>query len=197
LRIIGLTGQYCAGKNAYANLFLAKGYPMVEVDTLGHEALSAAKEEIVAAFGKEVLTVDGTIDRKRLGSIVFADSHKLAVLESITHPRMVAACVRMLDQWEKEGCQAAILNAALLHRMKLDVLCDYICFIEAPLCTRYKRAVARDHATLKGFTQKLRAQRDIRRKAIIGTDAVFIMKNSGDMSLIHRQVEGFCVTIGL
>ena len=103
MRIIGLTGPYCAGKNTYADLFLARGFSIIDVDTLGHDALLDAQDEIVTVFGNRILASNGTIDRKRLGSIVFASSPELVKLEKITHPRMVAACIRLLEQWNHEG----------------------------------------------------------------------------------------------
>ena len=84
---------------------------------------------------------------------------------------------------ESRGREVAVLNAALLHRMALDVLCDNVCFIQTPLCVRYRRAVVRDGATLASFVQRIRSQKDIKPNLMHGADSVYVMKNSRDMHL--------------
>lgn len=194
---IGLTGPYCAGKNQVADLFIARGFPMIEVDALGHEALREAQGELVSAFGAGIVSGDGGIDRKRLGVLVFADADKLRKLESIVHPRMVASCIRLLEQYGKADTVAVVVNAALLHRMHLDAVCDAVCFVTSPLWVRYRRAVDRDHATCRSFFRIWRAQRDIAPSGIDGPAILHIVKNSRDRAFIHRQVDEFCATMGI
>lgn len=194
---IGLTGPYCAGKDLVAKDFAERGFICIDVDSLGHDALQEAVEELTAVFGPDIRTSEGAVDRKRLGVLVFRDKKKLKKLESIVHPRMVESCIRLLDHYEKEGVPVVVINAALLHRMALDVLCDAICFVTAPLWTRYRRAKIRDGATALSFMRILCSQRDIKRSHIQGAFRLFLLKNSRDTAFIHRQVDNFCVTMGL
>ena len=113
--VIGITGKACAGKNAYSSVFASFGFPVVDVDTLGHAALQTSEQKIIQAFGSDILT-GGAIDRKKLGALVFSDPRKLKVLESISHPEMVEACKHMIDQARQQNKEAIILNAALLGR---------------------------------------------------------------------------------
>jgi len=92
--IIGLTGGYCAGKNAVAAILERLGWTCIDVDRLGHEAIDLAREAIVARFGPGVLGRDGLVDRKAVASIVFADPAALADQEAIVHP----IAIRLLDE---------------------------------------------------------------------------------------------------
>ena len=87
--VLGLTGQYCAGKDAVARILERNGFRVIDVDRVGHEVLEERREEVAAAFGPGVRRADGSIDRRALGRIVFADPAALARHEAIVHPAMV------------------------------------------------------------------------------------------------------------
>ncbi len=194
--VIGITGKACAGKNVYASVFSSFGFPVVDVDSLGHAVLQDSKEAVVQAFGSGVLS-DGHVDRKKLGALVFSDHHKLQVLEAISHPRMVEACNRLIEEAELQKQPAIILNAALLGRMGLDCLCDHILFIRAPLLVRFLRAKGRERISWKRFLARERAQKDIDVAALAKKATVKVLHNTRSRTLIHRQVATYCATMGL
>ena len=196
MKIIGLTGGYCAGKNEVAAIIAKKGATVIDVDRLGHQALEVAKEEIATQFGQQVCNNDGSIDRKQLGTIVFSE-HRVKELEQIVHPLMRQTCIEMVESYSTQHVEAVVLNAALLHRMHFDILCDIICFVTACLPLRFYRAVKRDRMGLISFVQRLQAQQDIRPDVFDGNANVYIMSNSGGRGNIRRQVEDLCVTIGM
>ena len=74
--IIGLTGKICAGKDTFASLLPEDRFAVIDVDALGHEALAENKDKVAEAFGADVIRSDGTVDRKKLGAIVFSDKAK-------------------------------------------------------------------------------------------------------------------------
>ena len=197
LIVIGLTGRYCAGKNHIASLFERRGFALIDVDKLGHQTLQEARESLAVTFGREILIEDGAIDRKKLGAIVFSDAHRLHQLEQIVHPLMVRQCLRMVEHQRALGAYAVVLNAALLHRMKLDAWCDAVCFVSAPKWLRLLRAIRRDKATVSSFLRVERSQRDIRVGMIDGARTVHIVENWGPVPFIHRQVQEFCATMGI
>lgn len=197
LIVIGLTGKYCAGKNAIATLFAARDIPIIDVDMLGHDALEQAKDELIALFGRRIITAKGAVDRRTLGAIVFSNPQALRNLEHAVHPKMVAMCMRMVESHRNASERAVVVNAALLHRMNLDILCDAVCFVKAPWMLRYMRAVKRDDATLKSFVRMDKSQQDIEPSEIRGSKTLHIIKNWGRSAFIHRQVDEFCATMGL
>lgn len=196
MKVIGLTGGYCVGKNQYAAEFAARGVPVIDVDELGHEILDECKEDVVARFGPAIRDERGSIDRKRLGAIVFG-SDSLSDLESILHPHMVRRCVELIEDYRESSSKAVIVNAALLHRMHLDVLCDEVCFITANLLVRYLRCKKRDGLTIRAFIRRINAQKDIKSTLVESASHVYVMDNSCHRGIIHRQVDELCVTIGL
>jgi len=91
IRVIGLTGGIASGKSTVASFFEKRGVPVIDADQLARAAVlpgSPALHCIVAAFGNEVLAADGSLDRKRLGTLVFTTETKRRKLEEILHPEI-------------------------------------------------------------------------------------------------------------
>ncbi len=194
--VIGLSGKACAGKNQYANVFSSVGCLCIDVDKLGHQALENNHDKLTTAFGDGILE-SGVVNRKALGAIVFSDAKKLRELELITHPWMVEACKQSIEEARGKALEAVVLNAALLHRMGLDALCDEILFIKAPLLFRYNRCRTRERLSLKRFWLREASQKDIQTKVFPAKARVEVFHNIGSLSLIHRQVLGYCGRIGV
>jgi len=197
LTIIGLTGRYCAGKDHVATLFAERNIPVIDVDKLGHQVLGEVGDQLVSEFGNTIMREDGSVDRKRLGSLVFADPERLKALERIVHPHMVRRCMMLIEAHAQTDKRALVINAALLGRMKLDVLCDAVCFVHAPVLVRLLRSMHRDGSTIKSFLRMEKAQQDITVREIKGAQSVHILENWGRKPFIHRQVHEFCATMGI
>ncbi|GHV38638.1 hypothetical protein AGMMS49546_09390 [Spirochaetia bacterium] len=156
-RIIGLTGAYCAGKNHVAKLLEARGFPVLDVDKLGHRAIETEKEAILARFGESVLGADGAVDRRLLGAKVFGRGEELAALEAIVHP----AANRMTLEWiEARGERPCVINAALLHRSAALPYLDAIIIVKAPALTRLLRARKRDQLPWIALIKRFGSQRN-------------------------------------
>jgi dephospho-CoA kinase len=115
--VIGLTGGIGSGKSTVTEMLRAKGAAVVHADLVGHEVYrpdTKVWDEVVAAFGRQVLDPDGQIDRRKLGSIVFADPKALVRLNAITHPPMRRLMAERLDELRRQGERVAVLEAALL-----------------------------------------------------------------------------------
>src|SRR5688500_3024817 len=98
MRRVGLTGGIATGKSHVSGVVEALGVPTIDADVLAHEAVapgSAALEAVKARFGTSVLDARGAIDRRKLGSVVFADTQARKDLEAIIHPGVVEA----IDRW--------------------------------------------------------------------------------------------------
>jgi dephospho-CoA kinase len=197
LIIIGVTGKYCAGKSSISKMIGQRGCREIDVDKLGHQALELCKQQLVDKFSDKILNDDNSINRLALKEIVFSKGSELKKLESIVHPKMVEMTLDIIKQEKDREAKAVIINAALLHRMHLDLHCDILCYVKSPLLIRYSRAKVRDNVTCKSFIRMQQAQKDIRMTNFDGNFDMYVVHNGTKNELIHRQVDEFCITIGI
>ena len=115
---VGLTGSIGVGKSFVASVFEELGCHVLDADDTAREVVapgSGGLEEIVRQFGTDMLQRDGTLDRQRLGSIVFANDEKRELLNSILHPRIIQRQDEILRDWEIDDPNGiAIVDAALM-----------------------------------------------------------------------------------
>jgi dephospho-CoA kinase len=118
MRKIGLTGGIASGKSTVAAMLRELGFDVIFADEISRRLLDpgqAAYEETVREFGREIVRPDGTLDRKKIAAIVFADRAQLARLNAIIHPRVEAQILKQFADWEREGNRSvAFVEAALL-----------------------------------------------------------------------------------
>jgi dephospho-CoA kinase len=180
--VLGLTGGYCAGKDAAARILAARGFSVIDVDAVGHEVLGLKAAEVAAAFGPSVRREDGTIDRRALGRIVFSDPAALRRHEAIVHPAMVEivkarAAARQGD---------TLINAAILFRLGLEGLCDAVLCVTAPLPVRLLRAMRRDSASPGRALARIRSQKGLCPKSHGSAVDILIVRNSGSLLRLER-----------
>ena len=165
--MLGLTGGYCAGKNAVAAILEKKGWTCIDVDKLGHEAIDMAADAIRERFGAAIMGRDGRIDRRALARIIFSDPAALADQEAIVHP----IAVRLMEERIAAAVEAArasgieprvCVNAALLHRAAIIPSCDAIIEVRASLLVRVARGMKRDRAGLLATLRRISRQRFFR-----------------------------------
>lgn len=142
IKVIGISGKYCSGKSMITRFFREWGFTCIDVDKIGHILLDREQSSIVESFGPTILNPDtGKIDRRVLGKMVFADDQMLARLEGMLHPGMVEEIQSIIRSATR---YPVILDAALLFRMQLHVICQKILWVQAPAFIRFLRAARRD-----------------------------------------------------
>lgn len=182
-KLIGLTGQYCAGKNHVASILEARGIPVLDVDKLGHLALEQEKAAITARFGTDILNADGSINRKALGARVFGNPGDLADLEAIVHPR----ANQLTETWIASRTEPALaINAALLHRSAAFQKLTCIIIVQAGLLTRLFRAKKRDKLPLFELLKRFKSQHQFNAQYFQGNADTYIVKNRGVLGTCAR-----------
>jgi dephospho-CoA kinase len=182
-KLIGLTGMYCAGKNHAARLLEKRGLPVLDVDTLGYQAIEAEKAAVVQRFGPEILGRDGAVDRRALGEKVFGKPRELAALEEIVHP----GANRLTEKWIAglpEG--PCVINAALLHRSVVFDRLDFIIIVQAPLLTRFLRALRRDRIPVLPLIRRFKSQRKFMSLYLSQNADIYRVDNWGYFSICSR-----------
>jgi len=159
MMILGLTGGYCAGKNEVAVLLEQKGWHVIDVDKLGHAALAIVSRELAESFGNDVVDPDGSVNRTKLGRIVFSDEAQLEKLESIVHPSMLSLLDQAIASAMQNKEDKVCINAALLYRFPQVSLCRAILEVRAPLYLRLARAQHRDQIGIDRALKRIDRQR--------------------------------------
>lgn len=162
MQVIGLTGGSGSGKS-YVSRYLAGVYGMkiIDADKIGHDIIqrgTAVYDEILQAFGKEIVNDQGEIDRKKLGSIVFANQEKLDLLNQMTHPVIYRCILEQLHAFESKGVAYCVIDAALLIQAGMDKIVDSIWVVTAPLKVRIQRLLLRDDTTEEKIMKRIEKQ---------------------------------------
>lgn len=144
--VVGLVGAIGAGKSAAARCFAARGAAVVDADALGHAALR--QPVIVAAlverWGPRVLRDDGTLDRREIGRIVFADPTERAALEAAVFPDITGRAREEISAAQTNPAVAfVVLDAAVLLEAGWGDLVDALVYVDAPPDVRLARVAAR------------------------------------------------------
>ncbi|MFJ2004055.1 dephospho-CoA kinase [Streptomyces chartreusis] len=147
---VGLTGGIGAGKSEVSRLLVEHGAVLIDADRIAREVVAPGTPglaAVVEAFGEDVLAADGSLDRPKLGSIVFADADRLGVLNSIVHPR-VGARSRELEEAAAEDA-VVIHDVPLLTENGLAALYDLVVVVDTAPDTQLDRLVR-----LRGMTEE-------------------------------------------
>ncbi len=181
--VIGVTGKYCSGKNTVAEILAGYAIEIIDEDRIGHEALEAKRGRIAATFGSGVINSDGSIDRRQLARLVFGDAETLSRLESIVHPWMTAETERRIR--ESHSRRVAI-NAALLVKMELHRLCDFVILVRSPALIRFVRGLRRDGFSPFSLLRRMKAQRTLN-DGIKNVDTV-VVRNIVSKRKLERRI---------
>ena len=187
---VGLTGSIAVGKSFVLGVLADLGCRVLNADVTAREVVapgSSALQLVVEAFGKEMLTTDGTLDRARLGSVVFADEQKRLRLNSILHPFIIAAQDEQMQKWESEDPKGiAVIDAALMIESggyrRFDKLIVVHCRPEVQL----QRLMSRDGLDRERAQQRIAAQMSQEEKKKF---ADFLIDTSDGFDNVRQQTE--------
>jgi len=158
---LGLTGGSGAGKGYVSEIFLRYGIKSLDTDKVSRMVCMPGTPclcEIKNEFGSDVIREDGTLDRKGLGKIVFGDRDKLLKLNSITHHYILDECKKWLNEREKSGDFAAIIDAPQLYESRFNRYCDYVIAVLADRELRIKRITERDSISREDAVKRINNQ---------------------------------------
>jgi dephospho-CoA kinase len=185
---IGLTGGIGTGKSVVAQVLEEQGAVILNADLVGHEVYARggpAYDEVIAEFGAEVVAADGSIDRKKLGPIVFSSREKLARLNAITHPRMKQMMREKLADVARGGTEVAVLEAALLFDAGWDDLTDEVWVTVVDAETAARRASERSGIPVGQVLKRIQKVQMASDERIRRSDVV--IDTSGTLEDTHRR----------
>lgn len=185
---IGLTGGIGTGKSVVAQLLAEQGAAILDADRVGHEVYAPggpAYDDVIAEFGAEVVAGDGSIDRKKLGPIVFSSPEKLARLNAITHPRMKEMMRARLADVAADGVDVAVLEAALLFDAGWDDLTDEVWVTVVDAETAARRASERSGIPVEQVLERIQKAQMASDERIRRSDVV--IDTSGTLEDTRRR----------
>ncbi len=190
-KIIGLTGGIATGKSTVSAILKCKGFKVIDADIIAREVVEIGKSaynDIVSAFGRQILNEDLTINRSKLGDIIFHDSESRNKLNSIVHPRVTKEILRQINKYSKNN-NVIFLDIPLLIEQKeklKDLLIDEIWLVYTSQEIQIKRLIKRDNIDFDKASVKIRTQIPIDEKRKY---ADVIIDNTNDISALKKTLD--------
>ena len=189
MTVIGVTGISGSGKTTVTRMLAKMGGYTIEADPLAHMVMrkgQPAYAEIVTAFGTGILDNEGEISRPALGKLVFEHKQKLAQLEGIIHPKVIAITNTKLAQAKATGkYKFAVIDAALLIEANMHKSCHSCWLITANHDIRLKRIMARDNITQEAAEKRLASRKG---DQALKPHASIIIENNGNIDTLKKNV---------
>jgi dephospho-CoA kinase len=188
--LVGLTGGYATGKSFVASELQRRGCHLIYADELGHRVLEPSGEAYApsaAIFGTKILQPDGTIDRKKLGAVVFEDPELLAKLTAVVHPAVFRLEHDMIAHYtasDPEGI--VVIEAAILIESGRHSRVDRLILTACDTETQIERGMRRDSITRQQALARLARQMPLEQKRPF---AHFVIDTGGTKEKTVRQVE--------
>ncbi|MDD5289102.1 MAG: dephospho-CoA kinase [Dehalococcoidales bacterium] len=188
-KVIGLTGGIGSGKSTVSQCLAELGAVIIDADNVGHEAYQPNTEtwqELVKTFGKQILSADNTIDRKKLGVIVFGSPEELKRLNGIVHPRMFDMMKKRIEDYRQKGTKVVVLDAAILFEANWAPLAEDVWVVVANEENVIRRAVARTGLTEEQIRSRIRSQMSNEERM---KRAKVVIHNDGTMEELRIKVK--------
>jgi dephospho-CoA kinase len=186
--VIGLTGGIASGKSTVSAMFSDLGITVIDADIearLAVEKGENAYSDIVSYFGSEILDETGAINRPKLGGIVFNDSEKRNVLNSIVHPAVRERMAQKRQLAEAANEKAVVLDIPLLFESKLTGLVEKIIVVYVDKNTQLKRLMDRNGFSMEEAMARINSQMPLQDKVGLA-DAV--INNNGSIEESRKQL---------
>ena len=161
--IVGLTVPTGAGKSTVSQVMHENGWTIIDADALSREAVapgSSCVMQLCGAFGEDIRTPDGGINRRLLAKRAFSSREKTGLLNSIVHPWVFLRTLELVNGYRKRRHTHFVFDAPLLFESNADVMCDFVLSVVAPESVRIKRIMRRDLLTEEQARLRLSAQYD-------------------------------------
>ncbi len=187
---VGLTGGVATGKSTVSKLFVECGASLIDADVLAREAVAPgqpALRKIAETFGRELLRPDGTLDRDRLGKVVFGDPKHLEKLNAIVHPYVaVAQEQRSREIAGKDPHAVIVYDAALLIEAGAHTRMDKIIVVTADAQTQLTRLKTRNHLSVEEGKRRIAAQLPLAEKVKV---ADYVIDGTLPLEQLRKEVQ--------
>ena len=193
---IGLTGGIASGKSLVAELFRRLGAAVIDSDSIAREVVEPGAtgwQSVVAKFGQDILSPDSTIDRAKLGRIIFSDRERRNTLNAILHPLIINTVRERVAALGRQYPEALVVtDIPLLIECGLQHEFDAVIVVWSPVELQRKRLMERDGLSAAEAQQRIDAQMALNEKQ---AHATYVIKNDGSEKQTEEQVKKIFLTI--
>lgn len=189
MKLVGLTGGIASGKSTVAKILESLGSAIVNADALSREVVEPGREawqEIVAAFGAEVLQPDQGLDRQKLRTTIFNNPEARRKIESIIHPRVRALAEQRIREHTAAGFDIVVYEVPLLFEGNLHEWLRPVILVACDVDTQLQRLQQRDGLDRAQAQKHIDAQMSLAEKRRL---ADYVIENNGSLDELKRQVE--------
>lgn len=186
--LVGLTGGIATGKSTVSEMLRRLGAEVIDADVLARAVVEPGRPALAAVvneFGRDLLRADGTLDRARLGAIVFADAEKRKRLEALTHPAIRELFAERVAELEARGFDGLVFfDAAVIVESGGYKALDRLVVVVTDEATEQARLTARDGIGREEALQRIRSQMPVADKAKL---ADYVIDNAGDRAATETE----------
>lgn len=189
MKIIGLTGGIGSGKSTVSEYLQQKGLTIIDADKIAREIVvpgSGVLAEITKLFGTDILFEDGSLNRKKLGGMVFSDSQKKFALDSLMHHKVIELIEKQMKELEMAGTKVIFVDAPLLFETGLDGHVNEVWVVDVDDETRIHRIMGRDSLSRDEILKRIASQMSRKEK---NEKADYIIDNTGTIDQLYVQID--------
>jgi len=187
--VIGLTGGIASGKSTVSNMVKKLGITVVDADEISRDVVEIGKpayNQIVDVFGADILQQDHTLDRKKLGALIFSNQKRREQLNKIVHPEVRKEMLRQVEKEKKQGSRAVVLDIPLLFESKLTYMVDKTLLVYVDEQTQLERLMQRNGYAKAEAKLRIQSQLPLKDKRKLADE---IIDNNGTIENTQTQVE--------
>lgn len=189
MKVIAITGSIATGKSGVSNYLIKRGFPVIDTDILSRvvvEKGSTGLKQLTEAFGDQILNEDGTLNRKKLGSILFSDEESKQTINRILHPLIADEANQQIKDYQTAGERLIFVDIPLYYEVNINILMDDVWLVYTTPTIQLERLMKRNQINEQEAQQLINNQISIEDKA---KWAEKIIDNSGTLEATYQQVE--------
>ena len=198
MKVVGLCGGSGSGKGKVCDIFLENGIPTIDTDAVYHELTKSpgqCLDALAKEFGKEIITEQGSLNRRMLSDLVFSGEGseiRLAKLNKIAHYFILNEARNRLDEYRKQNYSMAVVDAPVLFESGFNVECDVIVSVVADRETRIARITERDSISRESAEKRIDAQ--LSDEEVISRSD-YVIPNNSDIDSLRKRVNAVITQI--
>ena len=193
MKIVGLTGGISSGKSSVSSYLKQLKIPVIDADEVARKVVEPNSQgaiEIRKAFGSAVFEEDGSLNRKKLGALIFSNAENRQKLDDLLQPLIKIMILDEIEEHRQKGENMIVLDLPLLFEKQYEELCEEIIVVYIPKELQLERLMRRNQYTKQEALSRIDSQLSIEEKR---KRATVLLDNQGTIQQLYQQVEQWLV----